>query len=59
MSRPPPLEPLARKTISIPVSLWEEVMEYRHNERIGTEAEALRRLIQSGLRAETRKRGLK
>jgi hypothetical protein len=34
-------------------------MEYRHNERIGTEAEALRRLIQSGLRAETRKRGLK
>jgi metal-responsive CopG/Arc/MetJ family transcriptional regulator len=59
MSRPPPLEPLARKTISIPESLWEEISEYRHNERIGSEAEAIRRLLQSGLRAETKKRGSK
>lgn len=56
MSKTPP-EPIARKSVSLPVSLWEEVADFRFTERIGTEAEVLRRLIQSGLRAEKRKTG--
>lgn len=59
MSKPPPLEPLARKSISLPESLWKEVEDFRFAERIGSEAEALRRLIQSGLRAETKRGGRK
>lgn len=45
-------EPVARKTVTLPVSLWAEISIFRHGQRIGTEAEALRRLIQAGLRAE-------
>lgn len=54
MEREP--EAVARKTMALPQSLWAEVSEYRHVERIGTEAEALRRLVQAGLRAEAKKR---
>jgi metal-responsive CopG/Arc/MetJ family transcriptional regulator len=57
MSKEP--TPVTRKSVSLPDDLWEEILEYRHKERIGTEAEALRRLLQSGLRAETKKKGSK
>ena len=46
------IDPPKRKTVTLPESLWGEVAEFRHGLRIGTEAEALRRLIQSGLKAE-------
>lgn len=52
MPKPPPAEPQTRKTIILPDSLWEEVSEYRHSQRIGSEMEALRRLIRAGLKAE-------
>lgn len=45
-------EPVTRKTVSLPDSMWAEITTFRHGQRIGTEAEALRRLIQGGLRAE-------
>jgi metal-responsive CopG/Arc/MetJ family transcriptional regulator len=48
-------DPPLRKSVTLPESLWQEVLEFRHGERISTEAEALRRLIQEGLRAEARK----
>jgi len=49
-------DPVVRKSVSLPESLWAEISDFRFGERIGTESEALRRLIQSGLRAETGKR---
>ena len=36
--------------------MWAEVAEFRFSERIGSEAEALRRLVQAGLRAEAKLR---
>ncbi len=50
MERSP--EPVTRKSVTLPDSLWAEVAEFRFSERIGSEAEAVRRLIQAGLRAE-------
>ncbi len=39
-----------RKSVSLPAALWEQVDAYRFGNRIGTEAEALRRLIEFGLK---------
>jgi hypothetical protein len=44
-----------RKNITLPDSLWQEIADYRFGECIGSEAEAVRRLIVAGLRAEKRK----
>jgi hypothetical protein len=55
MSKPKPPETMKRKSVTIPQSMWEEVAAYRRIEQIGSEMETLRRLIQAGLRAETRK----
>lgn len=49
-------EPVTRKSVTLPDSLWAEVSEFRFSERIGSEAEAVRRLIQAGLRAEAKAR---
>ena len=54
MSKEP--EPVTRKTVTLPDDLWQLVADFRFSERIGTEAEALRRLIQSGIRAEAKGR---
>lgn len=40
------------KTVTLPDPLWEAIDEYRHRERIDTKTEAVRRLIEAGLRAE-------
>jgi hypothetical protein len=48
-------DPPVRKSVSVPQSTCDEIVNLRISERIGTEAEAIRRLIQSGLRAEARK----
>lgn len=50
MDRTP--EPVTRKSVTLPNSMWAEVAEFRFSERIGSEAEALRRLVLAGLRAE-------
>lgn len=49
-------EPGTRKSVTLPNSMWVEVAEFRFLERIGSEAEALRRLVLAGLRAEAEAR---
>ena len=41
-----------RKSVSLPAELWSQIDGYRFGNRITTEAEAIRRLIEAGLRAE-------
>jgi hypothetical protein len=48
-------ETMIRKNVGLPNSMWQEIADYRFAERIGSEAEAVRRLIVAGLRAEKRK----
>ena len=50
MSRPPPPEPTLRKNVTLPVTMWQEIADYRFTERIGSEAEAVRRLLVAALR---------
>jgi hypothetical protein len=50
-----PDDPPIRKTVTLPASMWKAVSDYRFSERIGTEAEALRRIVAAGLRAEAKK----
>jgi metal-responsive CopG/Arc/MetJ family transcriptional regulator len=52
MGRPPYPEQASRKSVTLPDSLWDEIADYRHNQRISSEAEALRRIIRAGLDAE-------
>ena len=47
MSRKP-ME-ITRKSVSLPVSMWKDITEYRFSNRIPTEAEAVRRLIEMAL----------
>lgn len=44
-------EPTARKSITLPVSTWEALDVFRFGEKIGSQAEAIRRIILMGLRA--------
>ena len=46
---------LTRKTVSIPVSMWEEISDYRFANRITKEAEAIRRLLEVALEIERKK----
>lgn len=50
MARPKSMH--ARKMISLPAELAQQVDDFRFRERIKTEAEAIRRLIEMGLAAE-------
>jgi len=40
---------MTRKLVSLPHEMVEAISEYRFAEKIGTESEAIRRLIQKGL----------
>ncbi len=51
MARPPNPAPVARKSIAIPVYLWDAIADYRFAERIPSEAEAVRRVIRAGIHA--------
>ena len=44
-------ETTVRKLVSIPRDVWDQVEDYRFENRIKTESEAIRRLIELGLRA--------
>jgi len=44
-----------RKIVSLPAELAKAVEDFRFENRINTEAEAIRRLIQAGLKAHERK----
>lgn len=52
MPRKPSAIPTVRKTLALPPELWERVSEYRFAERIPSEVEAVRRLLEAGLMAE-------
>lgn len=52
MTKPPLAPNVVRKTIALQSDLWDEIAEFRHAHRIGTEAEAFRRLLLAGLKAE-------
>lgn len=49
MAKPKIME--TRKLVSLPRSLSEAVEDYRFSNRIKTESEAIRRLIEAGLKA--------
>ncbi len=46
--RPIP-EPAARKSVTLPDSMWKAISEYRFDNRIPAEAEAIRQILQRGL----------
>ncbi len=46
-----------RKIVSLPAALAKAIEDFRFEERISTEAEAIRRLIEAGLGAHGRKTG--
>jgi hypothetical protein len=43
-----------RKIVSLPIELAKAIEDYRFNNRLKTEAEAIRRLIEKGLKAENK-----
>ena len=45
----PAISEPSRKSVTLPESMWNEIGEYRFYNRIPTEAEAIRQLIQRGL----------
>lgn len=49
-------ETTIRKLVSLPRDLVREIEDFRFAERIGTESEAIRRLIRVGLDAERKRR---
>ena len=46
---------ITRKSVSLHDSMWAEIREYRFANRITTEAETIRRLLEIALEAERRK----
>ena len=59
MARPSVLGTVKRRMVSLPEDLSERVDDYRFEHRIRTDSEAIRRLIEAGLRAALSKRGKK
>lgn len=51
MARPKTLDDAKRKMVSLPAPLAQAIEDYRFSNRLKTEAEAIRRLIEAGLRA--------
>lgn len=56
MSKPKPPEPLVRKTVTLPASLWAAVEAHRLAEAIGSEMETIRQLVKAGVRETSRQR---
>lgn len=52
MPRKPNPKPPLRKTLALPEELWDRVSAFRFDNRIQSEVEAVRRLIESGLAQE-------
>jgi hypothetical protein len=51
MKKPSTSKPANRKSIMLPPELWQAISDFRFAERIGSEAEAIRRIIQEWLEA--------
>ena len=50
-------DPVVRKTVSLPSSIWRQVEDYQFANRVKRETEAIRRLIELGLEAAKKKKG--
>jgi hypothetical protein len=46
-----PSDPVIRKTVSLPASLWKQIEDFQFAHRVKRDAEAVRRLIDLGLKA--------
>lgn len=44
-------DPPTRKSVTMPASMWRAIETYRFQERLGSEAEAIRRIVLAQLRA--------
>ena len=42
-------EPVARKSVTLPISMWEAIADIRFSERIASEADLVRQLLQEAL----------
>ena len=42
-------DPVIRKTVSLPSSLWRQIEDFQFENRVKRDAEAIRRLIELGL----------
>jgi hypothetical protein len=49
-------DPPVRKTVSLPSGFWRRIEDFRFENRIKRETEAIRRLIELGLEAEARRK---
>ena len=56
MKKPPDPVPSTRKTLALPDSLWDAINEYRHEQRIPSEVEAVRRILSEWLATQPKKR---
>lgn len=43
--------PVVRKTVSLPANVWRQIEDFQFGHRIKRDAEAVRRLIELGLKA--------
>jgi hypothetical protein len=44
-------DPVIRKTVSLPTSVWKEIEDFQFANRVKRDSEAIRRLIEAGLKA--------
>jgi hypothetical protein len=51
MKKPEEKDLPVRKSVTMPQSMWRDIAKFQSDERITTEAEALRRVVLAGLRA--------
>jgi metal-responsive CopG/Arc/MetJ family transcriptional regulator len=49
------VETIERVTITLPTTLAEQIKDYWHSRRLGSNSEAIRKLVEAGLKAEKRK----
>ena len=50
MKKPDHPNPVVRKTVALPASVWAMISEYRHDKRLPSEREAVRLLVLAALK---------
>lgn len=49
-------DPIIRKTVSLPASLWQQIENFQFEARVKRDTQAVRRLIEMGLQAHNQKK---